>query len=396
MNEIINQKSKSDLILALLAIAGLLAFLLLHDSIFPWSGIKIQHDQSEVTKIVEAKLKEFGIESTGYESSIKFSRDTDLIRYLQQEFGVAQADSLLREEVPGYYWSITWKKPKQKDTNDSLVVAVTSEETGSDKSDITMQLNQKGELLAWQYSISDEQEGVNLTHEQARARADSIMFDQLGIQAEEFAFETSISKQMPARTDHTFRWRKKEHIPDIPVRLEISIVGDQVGGYKLSYNPPEKKESPIPELLRVIPLLLLILIYAFLFLRIIIKKLRTDEINLKHGIAFGVLGGVCVSLTIVLPQNISSFIELIIPVIIAGPFTGFILAIVVSASDAVAREAWHEKLFTLDTLRRGKILHRQFGHSLLRGIAVGLLILGVSTIFLKLASQFTPIGFYNS
>ena len=149
-NNTINQnKSKSDLILALLAIAGLFSFLLLYDGVFPWSGIKVLFDRSEVTAIGENKLTELGYESMVYEHSVRFRRNSDLIRFLQREYDIPKADSLLRYEIPGYYWSVTWQKPELKaPTEDSLTISISSQDTENSESEINLHLTQQGELLA--------------------------------------------------------------------------------------------------------------------------------------------------------------------------------------------------------------------------------------------------------
>lgn len=389
-------KSRNDFFLALLAIVGLSSFLVLYDGVYPWSGINVPYNHSDIAELAVEKLDEFGFEPAAEEPTVRFRRNTPLIRHLQQEYGIPQADSLLQDKIPGYYWSINWEKPKAKTNNDSLPVVISIQDVQSEKSDINLQLTQDGNLFAFRLSVDDELEGSHLTQEQARTKADSVITAQLGVEYADFVFESAASKQYPSRTDHSFRWRKKESLAGIKVYLDVDIVGSIVGRYELKYDPPKKTTMGIPAELRVIPIILMVLIFAILYLTVIIKKLRSDEINLKHGLGLGIIGGICVSLTIALQQYNNGILELILPVVAAGPFTGLILVLLVSASDATARDVWHDKLVTLDSLRRGRIMNKQFGASVLRGIAVGVIILGLSTILLTLASFITHIGIHGS
>ena len=381
----------------LLALSGLLCFLLLYEGLYPWAGRRIKLNNRQVSDIARKAVAEFGYEVDEYREEIVFQGNQIQISYLQQRFGTAQANQLMREAIPAYYWEVVWSLPgfvertlgrgtRRESENRSRIFV----------NRIAVRISETGQILSMDTELERESSGLDVLAEQVRPIAEKLMQEKLKDRREHFISLGSQSRQFDNRVEHQFKWQDEELIAGETLQFTVSLVGDQVSSYGFAYHVPESyvKENMV-ETLAIFPSILMFIFLVILMFVMLIKKLRSDEIAIAPGLPFGIATAFALILIFLLSGQQRSMVDLILLLAIAVPFVAFVLTLAVSTSDVIAREVWPNKLLTLDALRCKRVYHRYFGESLLRGIALALFTIGIITILLKIGSLLFPLYFLN-
>ena len=144
--------------------------------------------------------------------------------------------------------------------------------------------------------------------------------------------------------------------------------------------------SDIMELISVLALAIIILS----FLIVMIRRLDARLIDLKFALTDAILAGIFADLVILLGflhanqfavgGSMSQFLTLIPSLIAAGAGAALVTFVVSGSSESLARTSGFDMLSTLDLLKRGFFFNKAVGMSLIRGVAVGMIMAGFSTL----------------
>ncbi|SHK55067.1 PP2C family protein-serine/threonine phosphatase [Rhodothermus profundi] len=145
----------------------------------------------------------------------------------------------------------------------------------------------------------------------------------------------------------------------------------------------------IQELLTVLTYVLLGIWLLVVFLRRLHRRLLDTQGPLRDAVVGG-LAFAMATLAAALPglmQIPNPWVRgmiLLFSALIVGVFSAVTVFLAGSTSDALARDRWPEKLAALTLLRRGQIRNMVVGAALLRGIALGGMLLGITAVLLWL------------
>ena len=118
-------------------------------------------------------------------------------------------------------WSCRWFRPLQKE-------------------EFRVDITPTGELAGFLHEIPEAAPGPTLPADQARALAERFLRDTMHRDPAGLDFVEGSSVARPARTDHTFTWKERDFdIHDATYRLEVTIQGGLVGGYREYLKVPE-------------------------------------------------------------------------------------------------------------------------------------------------------------
>ncbi len=341
-------------------------------------------------------MRAWGYDANQYELSTEFQSRDDLIRYAEKNFSSEKVNRLLGNEIPAYRWQVTWQKPQK---NKELL----EDEKHKDPTAfpdwfkrVQIRYDQNGREFAFSVEADDDSLAPPTSQEAAEAIADSVLRTRLGADTAMFKFLRGRQNSQGNRVDHSFVYQRSENLAGLPVNLEIDILGSRLGKFEYLYLVPKEPEAKVAEYFRVIPLLLSLMGLATFYIIFLIKKLRADEISFKTAWPITVVATAAFGYFIANQiQEGNNLMGLIIGTGFSSAFVGLGILVAIATADALSREAWNDKLLTFDTIRRGIVRHRLLGQSLLRGIAIGFILRGCTSIVIKLAADVSTLDLVN-
>jgi membrane protease YdiL (CAAX protease family) len=188
---------------------------------FPEASITFAVTRDESTPLAETFLQQRGLAVQDYRHAVIFDYD-DLIKvFLEKEMGLEQANQLLGSKIKLWRWSHRWFRPLQKE---ELQVDVTPQ----------------GEVVRFAHPVREEESGATLTPEAARTKAEAFLTEVMRKDLAALEFIEATSQQRPHRRDHAFTWKDRGFsFRDASYRFEVTVQGDQIGGYREFLKVPE-------------------------------------------------------------------------------------------------------------------------------------------------------------
>ncbi len=188
---------------------------------FPEASIEfvVTRDQARVK--AEQFLASQGRRVEGYRQASRFNFDNNTKTFLERELGLADANQLMGRRVRLWRWSYRWYRPLQKE-------------------EYRVEITTKGETVGFQHLLPETAPGATLPSDQARALAEGFLERAMQRDPAGLEFVESESIARPARTDHVFTWKERDlSVRDATYRAEVTVAGDQIGGYREYLKIPE-------------------------------------------------------------------------------------------------------------------------------------------------------------
>lgn len=206
--------------LALLLACGALIAVLFPRA-FPEASLEFKVDRQGARRIAEEFLARQGLTVADDRFAGIFDADDDTRVYLERTLGLEEANRLYQDPVRLWRWQLRWFQPLRKE---EVRVAVTP----------------AGQVVGFRREIDEVAPGESLTAEEARARAEDFLRDESGIPLDDLEFVETSSVERPARLDHAFTWERRSWSHrEAPLRVEVEVLGGQVGVFRQSLRVPE-------------------------------------------------------------------------------------------------------------------------------------------------------------
>lgn len=178
------------------------------------ASIRFDVDRAESETIANDLLVSLGLDHENHRHASRFVADREGMVFLERTLGLDQANELVTGPVRIWRWGHRWFQPLEKEEFE-LEIATT------------------GEVVKFEHTIEENVSGERLSPEAARAVAERIAKETLQVELSRLEFVQAQSKDRRFRTDHTFIWRDPSLRWDGgEYRHELSIHGDQLGGYR--------------------------------------------------------------------------------------------------------------------------------------------------------------------
>jgi len=188
---------------------------------FPEASIDFRVTREQARILAESFLTAQGLQVNGYRQASRFSYDDQAKTFLERELGLDRANRLMGRRVRLWRWSWRWFRPLQKE-------------------EFRVDVTPTGEPAGFLHEIPETTPGPALPADQARAVAERFLRDTMHRDPAGLDFVEGSSLTRPARTDHTFTWKERDFdIHDATYRLEVTIQGGSVGGYREYLKVPE-------------------------------------------------------------------------------------------------------------------------------------------------------------
>lgn len=390
--------AKFDFIIFLIAIAMVLLYLALYPQLFPSSALKMNLTETQISQRTNQVLEESGYETSGFFHSLSLRQNREQIRYLQKQFGLKEANEIIKEnKIPVYYWKVDLKERAAQDKGIRISYGNDEEEARDAivkafSDTISLNFNMDGDLLRLSVQLGEKENLDTLSYDEANSRAFAFLKKQQPDRFEAYEFTPSNEKNLYPKLDHKFNWKNTDLVYGETETVNISMYGQYLSFYHHSSSIPKdvtisSSKSEFKELSVVLALISI----SILFIVLLIRKLRKDEIDLRNNIVLSII--ISIAWIIMLVHDIDMdhggrnvILTILIPILIVTPFIFLGFLIVSSISESGARDTWQEKLFTFDALRKRTIFFPQFSVALFRGLALGFMSAGLLALLLKIAT----------
>jgi hypothetical protein len=261
----------------LVAAASLAVSIKYFSRAFPEATLDLRVDRAGSAHIAQSFLEARGARLENYRHAGIFEYSDEAKLYLERSQGLARMDELTRGPIHLWRWSHRWFKPQQKE-------------------EYRAEVTPTGEAVGFEHEIPEDTPGANLEAAAARRIAESFLTDVMKRDTGDLEFVEAESEKRPARTDHIFTWKQKSvKLGDGSLRLQVEIIGDQVGGYREYVKIPDQWSRDY-ERLRSRNLSAQyvdeVLFYGLsvALIAVLILRLRDRDVPIKLSLAFGAVG----------------------------------------------------------------------------------------------------------
>lgn len=207
--------------LAIVGIIGFCFYLLRSAQVFPSASIEIKLSKSQVTAQAEAWAKKLGYSEADPIRSTTFGYDDDGKTFLEYELGSTEANALMKQTIPIWYWTTRFCKPLKQ------------EEFGC-------WLSPDGHLTACDRSLENDRELPSIKHDEAMTLAQNFVSKEAQASLDGYKLIEQASVEQPHRTDHNFTWEDtRQEWHGAKLRTHVYISGNQVTSYNHYLHVPD-------------------------------------------------------------------------------------------------------------------------------------------------------------
>jgi len=398
---------KSDLILLLTALAGVVVFALFYPKIYPEAAVNMKCDKDEIVRIATDFVEEIGIDHSGYSTFVDLKYNKEQLNYFNRSLGPLHVNEVIRKYNFVYYWEVKWSSLNLGSINlmggDEEVRVRRAAQIIQGNLLVLLDLNGRPTGLRRKIEVGDSSRtglrGGLSTTEEDRTIAEKF-FNRIVRKYEgTWLFERSEENRIGRGIERNFYWRRKELTAGGIDRFRITVWNGSIVRFKRLYSIPDRYALQSRRIeWRSLPSLIIFMIFAIFVLVNFIKRLRSDRIDLKNGIAWGIASLVGYSIrefTAIYSSTGEMIWVAVLTFIFVAPFIGGAVWIIYSLGESLNREVWPDKLAVIDRLKMRHFLFPDFGISLLRGAAISFVVMGfITTVifcFVRLFNGSVPI-----
>ncbi len=354
---------------------------------FPEASIDFRVSRGEGDAMAARFLAGQGYALGAYRQASSFNFDNNAKTFLERELGLEKANRIMGAPVRLWRWSYRWFRPLQK------------EEFRAD-------LTPGGELAGFAHELPEDAARPAVAEAEARARAEAFLRGTMHRDPAGLDFVEVSEVARPRRTDRVYTWKERDfNLHDATYRMEVSLGGDEVAGYREYLKIPEQWTRDYERLRSkndasaTVDVAFLVALFAGLVV-VIVMRVRRQDVRWHRA---AVVGGIGIVLTFLSQLNgmplqefhyattdsyESFIIRQVLSALMAGLGAGGLLFVLTAGAETVYREMFAGKislgsLFTLRGLRTKRFF---LGASL--GMALTALFFAYQTAFYIVASHF--------
>ncbi len=395
-----NRLDRSDLWLALAALAGGLIFFGSLARLWPLAATDVNAPPSRIIASARAFLKGERMPADDFAAAARLEHDPEILDYLLRTFGRNTTQRLIREGEPIYDYIAYFKRRGDPDSR-------------------WVDIHPTAHVIGWGRTVQEDAPGAVI--DQAAARRIVMPAIALALHGNLAGLaETGYSqRERPARRDHAFvfeRWLSRD--PELRERITATVSGAEVTSVHRQLVLPEKarraaRTREAPTVALQTGGFVLVGLGGLVALVVFLTSLARGEVRLGTAarwvaiiIVFFLLTQLLRTTDLLLqwdslwPRWIADFQSLAFD-LAQGAWIAFALFIVIAAGDAMDRRSGANRGVSLWSIGRGHLLDPAVGMASLRGFMVGLVCGGSMALTLLALELFAgawvaiqPQGFF--
>jgi membrane protease YdiL (CAAX protease family) len=189
---------------------------------FPEASIEFKVSRDGARNVAGKFLAGQGYRLADYRQAAQFTYDEDAKTFLEREVGLERANRIMGTRVRLWRWGYRWFRPLQKE-------------------EYNVEITPLGQLAGFQHEIPEDAARSAATTAQARVLAENFLRTRLARDPAMLDFVEAADAARPHRVDRTFTWKERDfQLGDATNRLEVTVLGDEVGGYREYLKIPEQ------------------------------------------------------------------------------------------------------------------------------------------------------------
>ncbi len=391
---------KSFLPLILLAGIGFTTLSLLYYDVSPKASVDLQLSRSEIMERSQSYLNKLGYDLEGMDQIAVFRFDGEMQLALQVRHGMRKASEIVRgDSLTVHSWQVFFIDPSlpRSQALDEFIVWVSP----------------GGRILGFTHTIKENAPGSSLTQREAIERAMEFLREQ-GINLDDFTLDRSSQRRLTKRTDYDFSWTANDTTLGYDSAIALRIQGAEVGFFRQtmavsgSLKEDMGKTQTITTFIASGSSAAIFLLFFFIVI-FFLKKYHEGEVGVKTGIlvflilySVSILGyvvefpaiGSDVGMGDVNKANVRLII-FIFYILIIAVFVQVLVFAGWSVGESYARSGWGSKLAAIDSLIARRFFTLNVAQSVLRGYALGGILLGLFSLLVFLSlGRFDGLGLY--
>ncbi len=354
---------------------------------FPEASIDFRVNRQQGQALASRFLAGRGYRTQGFREASSFRYDDDAKTFLEREAGLEQANRIMGSRVRVWMWSYRWFRPLEKE-------------------EFRVDITPRGELAGFSHQLPEDAPRPGITDAEARARAEEFLRTRMGRDPASLDFVETSDTARPHRIDRAFTWKERDfNFHDATYRIEVTLLGDEVAGYREYLKIPEQWTRDYQrlrsknEVAQVVDSAFMVALFVGLIV-VIVMRVRRQDVRWRRAAAIGVIG---MALTFLAQLNGFSLAEFRYPTtdsyssflasqfleaIVTALGAGGLLFVLAAGAEPLYREAFRNqvslgKLFRLQGLRT-----RRFFLGAVLGITLTAIFVAYQTGFYILAYRF--------
>lgn len=171
----------------LLGSLGLAAYFIWSKDVFPSASIDLKVSRPDILRMSEDWARKLHYKPDDAIRSTIFAHDDAAKTFLEYELGLAQANSLMKDRIPVWYWSTRMCRPLQLE-------------------EMSVALSPSGKLISFDRKLENDRAMPAMDHNAAKQLAIDFAEKEAGVPLAGFKPVEDGSVSQPNRTDHYFTW----------------------------------------------------------------------------------------------------------------------------------------------------------------------------------------------
>jgi sigma-B regulation protein RsbU (phosphoserine phosphatase) len=353
----------------------------LTQSLNPLAGLDAKLGVDEVQRRAATLAETLGVDLRGMVPRVGTGHEPDLLKEVYGLRGLTEGARLLREEVPGYYWEVTWRREDDQVQTDrargSEDERAASQIASMMRRSLLFQFDMRGNLLVFTRTFSDSLKLPAISPDSARHLGETYVRRLLPVVPSSVfgRMDLSKAKEVPRvfRVDHEFEWTGRDSLLGNTIRVTAIIAGSTLSSVSVHFEVDQtpKLVSDKGSTYREIVFLLLFVVLFLIMIVMAFKRSRAYEIGFRMGIILGVTAAVMFGIEMYSGMPPVNDVKFLISLFIGSLAFGLVIALTWSVAESLGREVWREKFTSLDLTTKGYFLHSRVGESVVRGVALG-------------------------
>ena len=354
---------------------------------FPEASIDFRVNRDDAQVLAGRFLAGQGYRVEGYRQASRFSYDDEAKTFLEREAGLEQANRIMGTRVRLWRWGYRWFRPQQK------------EEYG-------VEITPAGELASFQHQIPEEAARPAATAEQARVLAEDFLRTRMHRDPAALEFVEESDQTRPHRVDREFTWKERDfNLHDATNRMTVTVLGDEVGGYREYLKIPEQWTRDFErlrsknEVAQMVDSALLVALILGLVV-VIVMRVRRQDVRWRRATVVGLVGmalSLCASLN-QFPVNefgypttdsYGSFLsQQLLGALLSALGSGGLLFVLIAGAETLYREALPNQISLGNLFRPRGLRTKRFFLGVILGITLAGIFIAYQTAFYIVAYRF--------
>ncbi len=244
---------------------------------FPEASIDFRVDRGQGQALAARFLADRGYSTAGFRQASSFRYEDQAKTFLEREAGLERANRIMGSRVRLWMWSYRWFRPLQKE-------------------EFRVDITPRGEFVGFAHQLPEDAFRPAIAAPEARARAEDFLRTRMNRDPASLDFVESSDTDRPHRTDRVFTWKERDfNLHDAENRVEVTLLGDEVAGYREYLKIPEQWTRDYQRLrsknqvAQVVDSAFFVALFVGLIV-VIVMRVRHQDVRWRRAAAIGVVG----------------------------------------------------------------------------------------------------------